>query len=124
MRQQLVTSLGARCGSSYINAAFKQYLKKQLEDDYRALDAGSHGQAESGKMRKLMTQFESIKKRFHERSPEMRVDLPSPLDMLSVRGRIDEGDVRIPKLRSRSTFLSTLSNSHKQAYAPFVRASS
>ena len=94
----------AKCGSSFINGNFKQWLHSVLgEDLYRVLDDRGDGErisahsSEGGKMRHIMRQFESHKRAFHGASPDMSVDLPDPLHRLIIDGKIEEGDLTITK---------------------------
>lgn len=48
-------------------------------------------------MRELMKKFEAHKKAFTQSSPEMRIDLPKPLDRLTISKVVDRGELIITK---------------------------
>lgn len=44
-----------------------------------------------------MRAFEGHKKAFHRDSPEMHIELPRPLHQLTLKGRVEQGDLTISK---------------------------
>jgi hypothetical protein len=65
------------------------------------LDPKSAGQQigahtmEGKQMRLVMKAFDARKKVFANHVPEMKLDLPKPLDKLNITGRVVEGELRI-----------------------------
>lgn len=94
---------GKKCGSTYIDLAFKKWLLQLLgEDTYRILDPEFDGKisshaAEGEAMRTVMKEFNERKKKFKKDSRDMRVDLPAPLDTLNIDSRVRSGGVTITK---------------------------
>jgi hypothetical protein len=87
-----------------VDLEFKKWLFNLLgETYYRELDKrsvqfkfGSHDM-EDGTMRKLMARFEQLKRAFRKNTPDMKLDLPEPLDTLSIPGRVRRGELVIKK---------------------------
>jgi hypothetical protein len=80
---------GYKCGSIYIDLAFKKWLFNVLgEDIYKEyLDPKYDGEihshaAEGDAMRKIMKEFNAKKKRFKNGRRDVTIELPSPLDAL------------------------------------------
>jgi hypothetical protein len=97
-------SSGAKCGSAFIDTAFKRWLRKELEPEmYGKLDpANARGRfsphsVESGPMRDLIKRFELKKKGFSNASQDIKLNLPAPLDRLTIDGRVNEGELIIYK---------------------------
>lgn len=96
---------GAKCGSSYIDAEFKKWLASILgERHFKSLDPNSRGKnlsrtSEEPAMRKIMEQFDGLKKRFVASSPDMHIELPEPLDKITVPGKVYQGELTITKYR-------------------------
>jgi hypothetical protein len=95
---------GAKFGSSFINAKFRNWLHDLLgEDAYNVLDCRSDGEKisahamEGGKMRQVMQDFENCKKAFHGASSDMVLELPHPLHTVNIQGKVEEGDLTITK---------------------------
>ena len=94
--------LGAKCGSVYIDTAFKTWLRKVIGvDEYEKLDPangrhrlGAHT-TESGPMRSLIKDFEAKKKAFTGSSDDVKLSLPEPLQHLTIKNRVDDGELTI-----------------------------
>lgn len=96
---------GAKCGSTFVDLAFRDWLKGKLGDaDFQILvggsfesDIGSHATVEP-LMRNIMEEFEVLKKNFNGTGNprEAYIALPSKLDQQHVPDRnIIEGEIRI-----------------------------
>lgn len=106
---------GKKCGSIFINLAFKRWLQWHLgEDIYQELDQTTEaaGQQDRGlqatkisshdsegeHMRELMKRFEVLKRQFKhdpDREPILLL-LPAPFEDLDVDGKVWGGQVTIP----------------------------
>jgi hypothetical protein len=94
--------IGYKCGSIFINLAFKKWLRHLLgESRYQLLDPtqlvtkiSSHD-AEGAGMRELMRRFDMYKASFIEGQPDMRLDLPAPLEHLQLDDRVIAGQIKI-----------------------------
>lgn len=99
-----LTISGRKCGSALIDTAFKEWLRGVIgKDRFTELDPYNAGQqrisphtAESAAMRSLIRQFCSRKEAFtnQNRAP-IKLDLPAPLDSLSIAGRVDQGELTL-----------------------------
>jgi hypothetical protein len=70
---------------------------------YRKIDANmdwnntsSHA-IEGKQMRMLMKSFERHKRRFRKDYPDIKMDLPEPLQNLTIDGKVDQGEITITK---------------------------
>jgi hypothetical protein len=95
---------GSKCGAVYVDIAFKAWLRHLIGNhNYSKLDPnGELGKVNSHKlegeaMRRLMINFDVRKKAFTKDSRDIRIDLPEPLANLDMPGRVNEGQVTIPK---------------------------
>ena len=96
------TSTGDKCGSIFINLAFKKWLRDLLgEELYQLIDQTqpltkirSHD-AEGEGMRKLMKKFDVLKKSFAKGHKSMTLDLPAPLMNLDLENRVKSGELKI-----------------------------
>jgi hypothetical protein len=95
--------IGRKCGSLFVNLAFKRWLKDLLGNElYQDLDQGqisykiSSHDTEGERMRNLMKAFEIRKQRFTVGSRDIRLDLPEPLHNLSLPDRVNCGRITIP----------------------------
>ena len=92
-----------RCGSVFIDMAFKKWLRKTIEPhNYYLLDPANAGKkriypyaSESGPMREVINRFEAKKKVFDSSTTEIRLDLPEPLDKLTIPGKVNQGQLTI-----------------------------
>jgi hypothetical protein len=93
---------GDKCGSIFIDDAFKEWLRNILgAKHYRTLDSRStknrirsHA-TESGEMRAIMKVFDPYKKKFTKDGRDFKLDLPEPLDNLSLKDHIIDGELTI-----------------------------
>ena len=93
---------GAKCGSTYIDANFKRWLRKLVgERYYRILDPKStrrvNAHSSEGRlMRKIMSQFDVQKRKFSNSvRNNMHIELPEELYDLTVPHQIEEGELII-----------------------------
>lgn len=98
----LLTESGAKCGSVYIDGAFKAWLKKIIgNQNYQQLDPRNASQkisshaTEGKEMRILMKEFEKYKRKFNKDHREIKMDLPEPLDDITVGKKVLGGEVSI-----------------------------
>lgn len=115
MFQALTGPLGAKCGASFINAKFKEWLRQVLgERNYTHLDPLSDSQRinaqamEIAEMRLLMSRFEAAKKIFCADSDDVELELPAPLHTLNIPGRVDQGLLTISQQVDSVSGLVTL----------------
>jgi hypothetical protein len=101
-RHALTHKIGAKCGSIYIDEAFKRWLKKLIGDEnYKELDPRNASQkisshaTEGKEMRALMKAFDSCKRKFSRDHRDMKMDLPEPLDDLSIGNQVVGGELTI-----------------------------
>jgi hypothetical protein len=93
---------GGRCGSIFIDQAFKQWLRRLLTDEfYLQLDPQAdfnnmYG-IECETIREIMKKFDIIKKDFRQDGEDEFLDLPKPLNNLTLPGRVDGGQITITK---------------------------
>lgn len=99
--------IGSKCGSIFIDLAFKTWLKDLLGNKYQELDETelvhkikSHYR-EGPQMREVMDNFNTFKLRFHKDHRDMRMDLPAPLDNLNMDNRVEGGQITITKSVNR-----------------------
>jgi hypothetical protein len=96
--------IGLKCGSIFIDLAFKEWLKDLLgEENYQKLDQtrlahkiSSHN-SEGRPMRELMKKFNRLKRMFNKEHRDMRMDLPEPLHNLNMGNRVVGGEITITK---------------------------
>jgi len=102
---------GLKCGSIFIDLAFKEWLKALLgEETYRRLDPkqlahklSSHN-SEGRPMRQLMKTFNEKKRMFHRTQRDIRMDLPEPLHDLDMGDRVVGGEITITNENMKSFF--------------------
>lgn len=97
-----LTSPGDKCGSAYIDTAFKIWLRDVLgPENYAKLDPlNAHGRIsahtmESGPIRDLVRKFIAKKETFSELVEDIHLELPPPLDRLDKEGRVRQGELTI-----------------------------
>ncbi|KAN0102782.1 hypothetical protein V8E51_011095 [Hyaloscypha variabilis] len=102
---------GAKCGASFINANFREWLREVLgERNYTHLDPLSDSQRinaqamETAEMRLLMSKFEVAKKIFCADSDDVELDLPAPLHTLNIPGRVEQGSLTVSHAEMKSFF--------------------
>lgn len=104
---------GGKCGSAFIDTAFKAWLRDEIGvGEYEKLDPVNARQrlsahtVESGPMRELIKEFEKKKKTFSNAKQDVKLTLPAPLDRLTIKGRVNEGELIILQsvTRCRETF--------------------
>jgi hypothetical protein len=106
--QRLIGTLGAKCGSIYIDGNFKRWLHRLLgEEHYRRLDPRNAGQkisahdTEGQYMREIMKAFDPHKRSFPKDGKDMKIDLTEPiLANLSIDGKVVEGEFTITQFDS------------------------
>lgn len=94
-----------KCGSSYIDLSFKQWLRKEIgEKNYNILDESSVGRrinmssAEGGPLRMIMAAFEAHKKLFtRDTQASFKIDLPPALQNLTVGTYVQDGELTITR---------------------------
>jgi hypothetical protein len=98
----LTHKIGAKCGAVYIDGAFKSWLKEQIGDEnYKELDPRNASQkisshaTEGKQMRALMKTFDGYKRKFSEDHRDIKMDLPEPLDDLTVGKQVLGGELTI-----------------------------
>jgi hypothetical protein len=94
--------IGLKCGSIFIDLAFKKWLRNLLgEKYYQMLDQAqlaykiSSHHTEGRPMRELMNDFNILKKKFKKGNRDMRIDLPKPLDNLDMDNIVIGGQITI-----------------------------
>jgi hypothetical protein len=110
VRKKLTQYLGAKVGSSYIDANFKRWLRDTIGDEkYGTLDPNIGGEQvtntmEGALVRRLVKSFDQYKKTFSNTSPDVRFELPLPDRLpepkpkpIHVPGRVDRGILTITK---------------------------
>ncbi|KAF3050005.1 hypothetical protein E8E11_009658 [Didymella keratinophila] len=102
--EQIGRPTGAKCGSIFINRAFKRWLRSQLGDEHYTkldpnmeIDHDSSHSSETPAMRDLMQRFDERKQAFTRESRDQYLDLPFPLENLNVPGVINEGQITITR---------------------------
>jgi hypothetical protein len=102
--QTLTIPTGRKCGSIFIDRAFKSWLRKLLgEAKYRELDPDAFGEmdgsykTEGQAVRTLMQGFIRRKERFSGNDGDIRLTLPHPHRNLNLDGRVIDGEIRISK---------------------------
>ncbi|CAK1364417.1 unnamed protein product [Cercospora beticola] len=101
--ERVTKPTGSKCGSALIDTEFKRWLRRVIgEQNYAMLDPDAARQKatnayemESPAMRKLIKEFFVAKSTFknYERSRRaaIKIELPEPLDKLTIENRVDEG---------------------------------
>ncbi|QDS73014.1 hypothetical protein FKW77_009110 [Venturia effusa] len=108
--EKIGKATGRKCGSTYIDLAFKSWLLQLLGvHNYEKLDPEFDGKisshaTEGEAMRKVMKQFNERKEKFKKDSRDTRIDLPAPLDTLNLDTRIQGGGVSTSKETMKSFF--------------------
>ncbi|KAG0645461.1 hypothetical protein D0Z07_8512 [Hyphodiscus hymeniophilus] len=93
----------AKCGAIFIDRKFKKWLKFHLGKHYLVLDPDFHRRrggriTESGDMREIMRTFDEWKKSFSRQSDDIKFYVPEgPLWEVSMRGKLQEGELTIPR---------------------------
>ena len=93
--------IGNKCGSIFIDMAFKKWLRNLLGEKYKELDQGqlahkiSSHDTEGGRMRTLMKDFNIQKRRFKKDQRDIKIDLPEPLDNLNMGHKVVGGEITI-----------------------------
>jgi hypothetical protein len=100
--QSTYQKAGDKYGSIYIDQNFKHWLSDLLGKYYQELDPGNAGQkisahaTEGGQMRAMMQEFDAIKRSFNQNSADIKLDLPEPLNDLTIEG-VSDGEFTITK---------------------------
>jgi hypothetical protein len=84
---------------------FKQWLYQTLTEKYyykldpRSGRGGVNSGSEGGQMRKVIKQFDALKKKFSSKTVEhsMKIDLPGDLSDITIPNRVDRGEMLITK---------------------------
>ncbi|KAF2201018.1 actin-like ATPase domain-containing protein [Delitschia confertaspora ATCC 74209] len=101
--EQIGFPTARKCGSVFINEEFKKWLRALIgPTNYEKIDPNtvmgkitSHV-TEGRAMRELMEQFNSRKKRFRGgEDGDITLELPAPLDDLTIHDKVDEGYITI-----------------------------
>jgi hypothetical protein len=99
----LTNNQGDKCGSIYIDLAFKAWLRNLIgEDNYQLLDPNadfkkiSSHTTEGKEIRELMTRFNLLKQLFKQDNRDRRLDLPYPLNDLNLDNKVNHGEITIP----------------------------
>jgi hypothetical protein len=94
--------IGFKCGSIFINLAFKKWLKCLLgEETYQILDQAqvvsniSSHDAEGERMRVLMKNFDVHKRKFAKGHRSIKIDLPEPFENLNKENIVVGGQITI-----------------------------
>jgi hypothetical protein len=97
-------SLGGKCGSAFIDTAFKNWLRDLIGvENYGKLDrlnARSRINAhtlEDGPIRRLVESFVIKKHAFSSSTQSVRIDLPEPLNALDLGDRVRQGELTISR---------------------------
>jgi hypothetical protein len=95
---------GRKCGSIFINRTLLKWIRERLgEDNYLQLDPNldidkeAFHASESPAMRYLMHRFDEQKQLFNRNSGAFYLDLPEPLDTLTIPGVVNQGEMVIPR---------------------------
>lgn len=94
-------ALGDKCGSTYIDLEFKNWLRRQIGgENYILLDPAYDGKisshaAEGQSMRDLMKVFNREKARFESNSEDIIIELPWPLEDLNREPTVVAGELTI-----------------------------
>jgi hypothetical protein len=103
----LTKNTGAKCGTTYIDGKFRQWLNRLLgERFYRTLDPTNASQrignnsVEGMRMEEIMNVFETFKRKFACNASGMKMDLPVPLDLLNIDDKVVAGELTITKYAS------------------------
>lgn len=95
---------GQKCGSVFINREFLKWLRDKLGiENYQKLDPNldidkeAFHASESPAMRYLMQNFDERKQSFDQDSGDFYLDLPEPLENLTIDGVVNQGEMLIPR---------------------------
>lgn len=121
-------SIGAKCGSIFINLAFKQWLRDLIgPQNYNILDQTemahnitSHD-SEGERMRELMKRFDIKKRAFRRNHRDMKLDLPEPYNNLNLDTRVVGGQITITWLVTHSTYTFTIAHGAKCRHGIILR---
>ncbi|KAI9776338.1 MAG: hypothetical protein M1839_000418 [Geoglossum umbratile] len=109
--EAVTLATGHRCGSIFIDLAFKKWLRDLLgEKNYQKLDQAqlahkiSSHHTEGKQMRQLMKGFNTLKFKFRKDQRDMKMDLPDPLHNLDMDNRVVGGEITITNGDMRSFF--------------------
>jgi hypothetical protein len=92
---------GAKCGSIWIDDAFKKWLRTILKDKYKVLDPrdtkNKHRSfaTEGPEMRAIMKVFDTYKRKFSKEARDVKLDLPEPLDTHNEKNHVIDGELVI-----------------------------
>lgn len=100
--EQIGLPTGRKAGSIFIDRQFKHWLRGLIGDgNYQLLDPnaqqnkiGSHS-TEGRAMRTLMKDFETLKRTFSKDKSDMHMELPYPLENLTIPGRVEGGEFTV-----------------------------
>ena len=103
-------SAGDKCGSIFINMEFKKWLRKLLSrEQYEKLDPNldiekfaTHA-SETPSMRALMKEFDQKKRQFGLDGQGCQLELPEPLENISIPGRVNQGLLTIRRCAQTRT---------------------
>jgi hypothetical protein len=94
--------IGSKCGSIFVNLAFKKWLRALLgEDICQVLDQAqlvtkiSSHDAEGERMRVLMKNFDVHKRKFAKGHRDIKMDLPEPFENLDKDNIVVGGQITI-----------------------------
>jgi len=95
--------VGSKCGSIFVNLAFKRWLLRLLgKDMYWELgqaqpvtEISSHD-VEGERMRVLMKTFDVHKRKFSKGHRNVKIDLPEPFEDFNMDDRVVGGQITIP----------------------------
>ncbi|KAN0071918.1 hypothetical protein V8E54_009647 [Elaphomyces granulatus] len=109
--EAVTLATGSKCGSIFVDLAFKKWLRGVLGDKYyqrldpSQLDSkiGSH-HVEGQRMRELMQGFDKHKRKFNRDHRGIKMDLPYPLHNLNKDNKVVGGEITITNEDMRSFF--------------------
>ncbi|KAH6724439.1 hypothetical protein DL95DRAFT_464978 [Leptodontidium sp. 2 PMI_412] len=100
--EPVTLATGEKCGSIFINLAFKTWLRKligprlyQELDQAQLVDKISSHDAEGERMRALMKKFNVYKRKFEKGHRDIKIDLPEPFENLDLDTRVVGGQITI-----------------------------
>ncbi|KAH7342511.1 hypothetical protein BKA65DRAFT_504250 [Rhexocercosporidium sp. MPI-PUGE-AT-0058] len=100
--EPVTLATGAKCGSIFINLAFKTWLRNlighrlyQELDQAQPVDRISSHDAEGERMRALMKTFNLYKRKFQKGHRDIKIDLPEPFENLDLDNRVVGGQITI-----------------------------
>ncbi|OXV10191.1 hypothetical protein Egran_02048, partial [Elaphomyces granulatus] len=101
----------SKCGSIFVDLAFKKWLRDVLGDKhYRRLDPSQldpkigYHHVEGQRMRELMQGFDKHKRKFNRDYRDIKMDLPYPLHNLNRDNKVVGGEITITNKDMRSFF--------------------